>query len=53
MKDKFEDLNDTFDITPAEPVESEVVKEPKKPEKVSKSKEIDIDKDYEYTRGNL
>ena len=53
MKDKFEDLNDTFDITPAEPVESEVVKETKKPEKVSKSKEIDIDKDYEYTRGNL
>ena len=53
MKDKFEDLNDTFDITPAEPVESEVVKEPKKPDKVSKSKEIDIDKDYEYTRGNL
>ena len=51
MKDKFEDLNDTFDITP---VESEVVKkEPKKPDKVSKSKEIDIDKDYEYTRGNL
>ena len=34
MKDKFEDLNDTFDITP---VESEVVKEPKKPDKVSKS----------------
>ena len=49
MKDKFEDLNDTFDITP---VESEVVK-PKKPEKVSKSKEIDIEKDYDYTRGQL
>ena len=52
MTDKFKDLNDTFDIEPA--VETEVVEDkPKRPEPVAKNKDKDIEKDYEYTRGNL
>ena len=54
--DKFKDLNDTFDID--EVVETEVlkpepVKDVEKPVPVSKNKDKDIEKDYEYTRGNL
>jgi|TARA_X000000368_G_scaffold407404_1_gene386840 hypothetical protein len=54
--DKFKDLNDTFDID--EVVEPEVlkpepVKDVEKPVPVSKNKDKDIEKDYEYTRGNL
>ena len=52
MTDKFKDLNDTFDIE--EVVETEVVKpESKKPVPTSKNKDVDIEKDYDYTRGQL
>ena len=52
MTDKFKDLNDTFDID--EVVETEVVKsESKKPVPTSKNKDADIEKDYDYTRGQL
>ncbi len=47
MTDKFNELNETFDV------EGEVIsKEIKKVEPKKLSKE-DIQKDYEYTRGNL
>ena len=40
-----------FDIE--EVVETEVVKpESKKPVQTSKNKDVDIEKDYDYTRGN-
>tara|TARA_B100001769_G_C21838333_1_gene455029 strand:+ start:52 stop:474 length:423 start_codon:yes stop_codon:yes gene_type:complete len=48
MTDKFDKLNETFDIEPKE-VESKKIK---KIEDISSSVE-DIKKDYEYTRGNL
>ena len=48
MTDKFDKLNETFDIEPQE-VESKKIK---KIEDISSSVE-DIKKDYEYTRGNL
>ena len=53
MPDKFDKLNETFDIQPTE-VEVEVQKHDieNKIEKVRSSSE-DIRKDYEYTRGNL
>ena len=51
MSNKFDNLNDTFDITPTEvKVQKEEVE--KSIEKVKSSSE-DIKKDYEYTRGNL
>ena len=51
MTDKYEKLDETFDV---EPVETEIVKEDKssKIEKIRTDSE-DIRKDYEYTRGNL
>lgn len=48
MTDKFDKLNETFDIEPKE-VESKKIK---KIEEINSSVE-DIKKDYEYTRGNL
>jgi hypothetical protein len=53
MKEKYDKLNETFDIQPTE-VEVEVQKHDieNKIEKVRSSSE-DIRKDYEYTRGNL
>ena len=53
MPDKFDKLNETFDIQPTE-VEVEVEKNDfeNKIEKVRSNSE-DIQKDYEYTRGNL
>jgi len=49
MTKKFDELNDEFNIS-NDVVETEVVKE--KIEKVKNSVD-DINKDYEYTRGNL
>ena len=51
MSNKFDNLNDTFDITPTE-VEVQKEEVEKSIEKVKSSSE-DIKKDYEYTRGNL
>lgn len=50
MSDKFEKLDETFDVTPikSEKIGSSV----EKVEKIKSSVE-DIHKDYEYTRGNL
>ncbi len=49
--DKYEKLNDTFDV---EPISSEIEKvEVKKEIDKYKSSSEDIKKDYEYTRGNL
>ena len=49
MSDKYEKLNDTFDVEASE-VSKEIVE--KKIDKIESSVE-DIKKDYEYTRGNL
>ena len=46
-------LDDAFNITPTEVVEADEVKPPvgiQKPDRLTKN---DIEKDYEYTRGNL
>ena len=49
----FEDIDKALDIE-SKPVETEVVKKEKKPEiKKIHSQEEQIQKDYEYTRGNL
>ena len=49
--DKYEKLNDTFDV---EPIASEIEKvDVKKEIDQYKSSAEDIKKDYEYTRGNL
>lgn len=49
----FEDIDKALDIE-SKPVETEVVKKEKKPEiKKVHSQEEQIQKDYEYTRGNL
>ena len=47
MSDKYEKLDETFNV---EPVEVEVTE--KKIEKIKSTTE-DIKRDYEYTRGNL
>ena len=49
--DKYEKLNDTFDVGPIEVTPEKNVIE-KRIERYENSKE-DIRKDYEYTRGNL
>jgi len=49
--DKYEKLNETFDVEPIE-VQSEKNVIEKRIERYENSKE-DIRKDYEYTRGNL
>ena len=54
MKNKFDDLNDTFNVeveVEATPTEIEVSK-PKKVES-TKIQKTDIEIDYNYTRGNL
>jgi len=53
MKDKFNELNKTFDVEVSE-IEVEIKSNDieKKIEKVKSGSE-DIQKDYEYTRGNL
>lgn len=50
MSDKFEKLDDTFDVTPikSEKIDTKI----ERVEKINSSME-DIHKDYEYTRGNL
>ena len=54
MSSKFEKLNDTFYITPTEvEVDSTQVSvgvDKEKPDRLAKS---DVERDYEYTRGNL
>ena len=54
MSSKFEKLNDTFNITPTEvEVDSTQVSvgvDKEKPDRLAKS---DVERDYEYTRGNL
>ncbi len=49
MENKFEKLDETFDVTP---IKSEEIQIDTKIEKISSSVD-DIKKDYEYTRGNL
>ena len=49
---KFEDLNDTFNVS-GEIIETEKVVENKIEEIAKASASNDIKKDYEYTRGNL
>lgn len=49
--DKYEKLNETFDVEPIEVIPEKNVIE-KRIERYENSKE-DIRKDYEYTRGNL
>ncbi len=49
--DKYEKLNETFDVEPIE-VKKEVKRVEKQIQKFENSNE-DICKDYEYTRGNL
>ncbi len=57
MKEKFKNLNDSFDVSSTfaeiiNPIESKVVEsEIEKPESINIDNEIL--KDYEYTRGNL
>ena len=54
MDSKYEKLDETFNITPTEVTvdesDVEVGVERKKPDRLTKS---DIDRDYEYTRGQL
>jgi len=54
MTTKYEKLDETFNITPTEVTvdesDVEVGVERKKPDRLTKS---DIDRDYEYTRGQL
>lgn len=50
MTKKFDDLNETFNVS-GDIVSTEVVKP--EPEKKSSLSSDDIRKDYEYTRGNL
>ena len=47
---KFEDLNDTFNVS-NDVIDAEIVK--KEVQEVVKSRPDDVTKDYEYTRGNL
>ena len=49
MSNKFDNLNDTFDVE-AESVSKE---QPTKKELTKPSEKEDVTKDYEYTRGNL
>ena len=51
MKDKFNELNEAFDVA-GDIVSAEPVKDTPK-NTVSSSSTEDIKKDYEYTRGNL
>ena len=56
MGDKFDKLDETFDVTPIESETEEIV--PAKPAEIESKKKKpekgdDVDKDYEYTRGNL
>ena len=50
MTKEFNKLDKTFNITPEVMDEETSVVERKKPDRLTKD---DIDKDYEYTRGNL
>ena len=50
MTKEFNKLDKTFNITPEVMEEETSVVERKKPDRLTKD---DIDKDYEYTRGNL
>lgn len=53
MSNKFEKLNDTFNVS-EEIVPKSIESIEEKPlEILPKSEQIDIKKDYEYTRGNL
>jgi|TARA_B100001964_G_scaffold141525_1_gene156013 hypothetical protein len=54
MSSKFEKLNNTFNITPTEvevdSIQVSVGVDKEKPDRLAKS---DVERDYEYTRGNL
>ena len=51
MSSKFDKLNETFDVEPSEIEVQDVEKVSiQKPDRLTKD---DIEKDYEYTRGNL
>ena len=50
MKDKYEKLDETFDVTPTEVSSNESFDN--KIDKIKSTSE-DINKDYEYSRGNL
>lgn len=56
MGEKFDKLDETFDVSPIESESEEIV--PVQPVEIESKKEEpknneDVDKDYEYTRGNL
>ena len=51
MTKKFDDLNETFNVT-GEIVSKEIESTEQKVEKIAKESD-DLKKDYEYTRGNL
>jgi len=51
MSNKFDKLNETFDVTPTE-VEIQKTTPDERIQKIKSTSE-DIRKDYEYTRGNL
>ena len=51
MTKKFDDLNETFNVT-GEIVSKEIESAEQKVEKIAKESD-DLKKDYEYTRGNL
>ena len=54
MKDQFENLNEVFNTKDEEPVELKKVEvEAKNLDSKVKDVVVDIDKDYNYTRGNL
>ena len=54
MKDQFENLNEVFNTKDEEPVELKKVEvEAKDLDNKAKDVVVDIDKDYNYTRGNL
>ena len=52
MAGNFDSLDETFDITPVEVEEVKPVKRKEKPLIIS-DKETDIEKDYQYARGQL
>jgi predicted nucleic acid-binding Zn-ribbon protein len=52
MTKKFDDLNETFNVT-SEIISKESEKYEEKIEKITSTVNDDLKKDYEYTRGNL
>ena len=52
MSNKYESLNETFDVSPSEVTIEKKITHDKQIDKIKSTSE-DIRKDYEYTRGNL